>query len=344
MSVLISGANGFIANHIVKQLLEQDYKVIGTVRSQAKADHMLKLFNNKNLSIEIVPDLLHADAFDHVFEKHAKDIEIVLHTASPVVFDVKDNIKDIVTPAISGTKGIFSSIKKYGGKTVKRVVMTSSVAAIHTHITETDRKTPITEDDWCPLSDDDAKSNPAAAYFVSKTRAEKYARDFYKENKANGSISFELTTIHPAFVFGPQAFDADVKPTLNFSADIVNKTLHMTADDKPATSVVGGFIDVRDVAKAHILAFQRENTIGKRLALSNGVFSEISIINILNKNFKVLNGKIPKSGAQDKFTEDHLIYHYDFSKTDKILDFKYISLDKSIVDTATQILHAEKKI
>ena len=129
MSVFVSGATGYIAQHIIAQLLEQNYKVIGSVRTQAKADRLARLFNNPNLSFVIVPDLAKLDAFDEAFKEHGKEIKYVLHTASPCFFESDDVVNEILIPARNGTLSILESIKKHAADTVERVVVTSSYAA-----------------------------------------------------------------------------------------------------------------------------------------------------------------------------------------------------------------------
>ena len=80
-TVFVSGATGFIALHIVNDLLKAGYKVIGSGRSQEKNNSLLKKFNNNpRLSMEIVEDIAAPNAFDEVFKKHGKEIKIVLHT------------------------------------------------------------------------------------------------------------------------------------------------------------------------------------------------------------------------------------------------------------------------
>ncbi|CCH60145.1 hypothetical protein TBLA_0C03420 [Henningerozyma blattae CBS 6284] len=344
MSVLVTGATGYIAQHIITDLLEQNYKVIGTVRSESKGDNLVKLFNSNNFTYEVVPDISVEGAFDKVLEKNAKDIKYVLHTASPVVFEVEDLLRDIVDPAVYGTKGILNSIKKYGSKTVERVVITSSVAAIeHPDGISRDGKT-ITEKDWCPLTLEDAKLNSVNAYFVSKTLAERAAWEFYEENKKSGDIIFKLATVNPAYVFGPQTFDTSITGQLNFSCEIVNKVLQLKPTDKVNTNITGRFIDVRDVSKAHLLAFQKENTIEKRLVVSSELFGDQEMVNILNEKFPTLRGKIPPVGKSDELAANNLQGLIDMSETRKILGFEYISLDKSVYDTAAQILKAEGKI
>jgi len=52
--VLVTGANGFLAIHVVKTFLEHRYSVIGTVRSQEKAAHLHKLFSSYGDKFETV--------------------------------------------------------------------------------------------------------------------------------------------------------------------------------------------------------------------------------------------------------------------------------------------------
>lgn len=101
-------------------------------------------------------------------------------------------------PAIIGTTGILKSIKK-SAPSVKRVVITSSFAAI---INPSKGDWPgheYSEDDFNPMTLEDAQANLSAGYRASKTYAEKAAWDFVEKEKPN----FTLATINPPLVFGP---------------------------------------------------------------------------------------------------------------------------------------------
>ncbi|CCF57011.1 hypothetical protein KAFR_0C00150 [Kazachstania africana CBS 2517] len=342
MSVFVSGATGFIAQHIIGQLLEQNYKVIGTARSQAKIDKLLKQFGNKpGFTMEIVNDISELEAFDAVFKKHGKDVKYVLHTASPFHFESTNIEKDLLLPAVNGTKGILESIKKYAADSVERVVITSSYAAIMDFKVENDVNTVRTEADWNPDTWESCQANAHTGYCGSKKFAEKTAWEFLEANK--NEVKFKLATVNPVFVFGPQYFDEDVSTKLNTSCEYVNQLVHAKADD-PILPVCGGFIDVRDVAKAHILAMQKEELIGQRLLMTGGKFNFQDIVDILNEDFPALQGNIPvgkpHTGAQHK----QIGAKVDNSKTKSLLGFEFRTLKEVIDDTAAQILKHEGKL
>lgn len=345
MSVFVSGATGFIAKHIVGQLLEQNYKVVGTARSQAKIDHLKKQFgNNPNLTLEIVEDISKPHAFDEAIKKHAKDIKYVLHTASPFHFDTTNYVKDLLTPAIEGTKDILEAIKKYAADTVERVVITSSYAAVINFEREGDNTFKVDENYWNPDDWNTCQANAVRAYCGSKKFAEQAAWEFLKENK--GVVKFKLSTVNPVYVFGPQRFDEDVVAKLNTSCELVNSLIHLPANAPfDSTSIYGGYIDVRDVAKAHLMAFQKEEAIGQRLILHGGKFAYQDIADILNEDFICLKGKIPVGKPQTGVLgvgEQGCVV--DNSNTKKILGFEFIDLRKTIHDTAAQILRHEGKL
>lgn len=127
--VFVTGANGFVAQHVVHQLLEKNYTVVGSVRSTEKGDKLAKLLNNPKFSYEIIKDMVNSrDEFDKALQKHS-DVEIVLHTASPVFpGGIKDVEKEMIQPAVNGTRNVLLSIKD-NLPNVKRFVYTSSLAA-----------------------------------------------------------------------------------------------------------------------------------------------------------------------------------------------------------------------
>lgn len=334
--VVVSGATGFIAQHVVDLLLKANYKVIGTARSEEKGDKLKKQFNNNpNLIMEVVKDISDLNAFDSLFEKYNTQIKIVLHTASPFHFDTTDFAKDLLIPAKNGTLGILNSIKKYSSKSVERVVVTSSFAAILNVSAKPNKDKIYTENDWNPDTFETGQVNALVAYCASKKIAEESAWNFVKENE--NSINFKLSTVNPVFVFGPQLFSENVSGTLNTSCEIINSILKNGKDGAITNDVGGEYIDVRDVAKAHIDAFEREDTIGKRLLMSEGQWSPQSIVNVINKDFPSLNGKIPASGPDTKVENKEGSYYLDNSSTKKLLGWKFITLDKCIKDTVAQI-------
>lgn len=330
--VYVSGATGFIAQHIIKSLIAANYRVVGSVRLVAKGDGLRQAFGDK-FEYEIVEDIKKAGAFDESLKKHP-EVLVFLHTASPFHYQ-GDPDKDLMLPAVEGTKNALAAIKQYGPN-VKRVVITSSYAAIADALKESDASATITEDSWNEISWDDAKKDVINGYRGSKTFAEKAGWDFVKHEKPQFDISF----VNPSFVFGPQAFAEGAKREhLNTSSEVINKILSLGPND-PIPPNKGGWVDVRDVAKAHLVAFEKEETKNQRLLLNTGRFSCQSIIDILNDNVPQLKGQLPvgEPGSDKKVIAT--LAKVDNSKTLALLGYELIDLKTSILDTVSQIMDA----
>lgn len=326
-TVFISGATGYIATHIVKQLLDKGYTVIGSVRSEDKGQDLKKVFNTSNFSYEIVADIGKEGAFDEALRKHP-DITVFLHTASPVTMTVEDPERDLLIPAVRGTENALKAIAKYG-RQITKVVFTSSFAAVATPAKESDSGVVYSEESWNEITWDEATTNGSLGYRGSKKYAERAVWQFIKDNDVN----FTLNVVNPTFVFGPQVSDSAVKENMNFSVEIVNSFLKLTPDSEIPGSK-GRFIDVRDVARAHVLAFEDDSIQNQRLLLQNGTWDGKILLNILNSQFPQLKGKLPV-GEPSVISPQPQV---DNSKTKRILGFEFISLEQSVVDTVEQIL------
>ncbi|CDK29463.1 unnamed protein product [Kuraishia capsulata CBS 1993] len=339
--VLVTGANGFIALHIINELLKAGFSVVGTVRSPAKGkilDNFKSLYKNPQLVLEYVPDISKPDAFDEVVKNHP-EVDYVLHTASPFSFGVGDDNEDVfVKPAVNGTLGILNSVKNYGHN-VKHVVVTSSCAAILNFDKFTDHSFVHTEATWNPMPWDIAKTNPELAYCYSKTVAERSARDFVAKEKPG----FTISTVNPSYVYGPQLFD-ETTGDLNTSSDLINQAMKLPHDAPgPFTEPANMGIDVRDVAIAHLITLQNpEKFADARLALACGYFSQQLFLDVLNSRIPELKGKIPvgDSAAGKQYIAENVLT-YKFSKTEQLLGVKYISIEDSIYATAKQIVDYE---
>lgn len=171
-----------------------------TVRSQDKADRIKKAhpnYDSKKLDFAIVEDIAQEGAFDEAV-KSDPPFEAVIHTASPFHFNVTDVQKELLDPAVIGTTGILKSIKK-SAPTVKRVVITSSFASIINPFKGNWPEHTYSEEDWNPITQEQAVENPANGYRASKTFAEKAAWAFLEKEKPN----FTISTMCPPLVLGP---------------------------------------------------------------------------------------------------------------------------------------------
>ncbi|KAI5968025.1 GRP2 [Candida margitis] len=334
--VFISGATGFIAQHIVKFLIEAGYKTIGSVRSEEKGEHLKSLLKSAGLKSElfnyvVVKDIGAKGAFDEALKAHP-DVTVFLHTASPFTFEVHNVENDLLKPAIEGTINALNAIKEYG-KNVQRVVVTSSYAAVAGFA---DLATPgkeANEDSWNPITYEQALQNPFVGYIGSKKIAEKTVWKFVEENKPK----WEISIINPVYVFGPQAFEVKDKSKLNTSNEVINSILTAGKNKEEPQQYVAYFIDVRDVAKAHIVAFEKKEAAGQRLLLSEAPFTTAEILDVIEKDFPKLKPELPtldKSKAP-KFEDSESIINNE--KTRKILGFKFIDLKKSVDDTIAQL-------
>ncbi|EJS43729.1 YGL039W [Saccharomyces arboricola H-6] len=341
-TVFVSGATGFIALHVLDDLLKAGYKVIGSGRSQKKIDALLKKFNNNpNLSMEIVEDIAAPGAFDEAFQKRGKEINVVLHIASPVHFQTTDFEKDLLTPAVNGTKSILEAIKKYAADTVEKVVVTSSVAALVAPVDMSITNLVVNEESWNRDTWESCQATAVFAYAGSKKFAEKTAWDFLKENQS--SVKFTLTTINPGFVFGPQLFADSLKDGINASSGIITKLVHSKVGGR-FYNYSGPFIDVRDVSKAHLIAFENPECAGKRLLLCEDLFCCQQAVDVLNEEFPQLKGKITvgEPGSGSSFLKTNSCT-FDNSITKNLLGFKFLDFRNCIVDTASQMLEVQNE-
>ncbi|KAK6462144.1 protein induced by osmotic stress [Scheffersomyces coipomensis] len=326
-TVFVSGATGYIAQTTVVQLLEKGYKVVGSVRSTEKGEQLAKNLNNKNFSYEIVKVLEVEGAFDQALKNHP-ETTVFLHTASPFTFDVKDPEKELLIPAIDGTKNVLASIKKVAPQ-IKKVILTSSIFGAAHFPQISDPNFDGGENTWNPITYEESKQNAFNAYSGSKYFAEKAAWDFVEKEKPN----FTLAAILPVYVFGPQAFESGLE-SLNTSAQIPAQVLSLTPESALPDSA-GAYIDVRDVAKAHILAFEKEEAAGKRFLLAAKRFDFQLILDVVRENFPDLADKLPVGtpGSTDFSAWKNL----NANNTYNILNFEFVPYDKTIVDSIKQL-------
>lgn len=238
--VLVTGATGYVASWLVKKLLDEGFTVHAAVRNPKKKEklaHLDKIAENSSGKINYFKsDLLDKGSYAEAM----RGCELVFHTASPFTTDVKNPQKDLIEPAVLGTENVLESASKT--PSVKRVVLTSSCAAIYTDAIDTQKapKGYLTEDVWNTTSSLDYQP-----YSYSKTLAEKKAWEL-----AGKQSQWDLVTINPSLVMGPPLNPhATTSESFNIIKQLGDGTMKMGA---PKMGI--GLVDVRDVAEAHFLA------------------------------------------------------------------------------------------
>ena len=331
--VCVTGASGFIAAHIVRELLSEGYSVRGTVRKSSKNYPFLLGLPGAAERLELVEaDLLDEGAYD----KAVAGCEAVMHTASPYVINVKNPQTDLVDPAVNGTETVLESCMKSGS--VKRVIFTSSIAAI---TDEPDSMKVFTEKDWNTMSSLDR--NP---YHYSKTLAERAAWDFIMRKRP----IFDLVAINPFMVIGPS-----LGPSLNTTNQIIRDI--MTGLYPGVMEINWGFVDVRDVAKAHLLAMQTESASGRYLCSGDAMHMREVVALLKSSGFDTyslpkidLSGKVGTllmkllSFTQPKDTGTYIrtnigqTMRYDNSKIKRELGISFRPAKKSIIDAVKDMV------
>jgi len=276
--VLVTGASGFIATHLIKQLLEQGrYRVRGTVRSKKKEEKVKPL-------LELVPDakypirLVEADlSKPETWQKAVKRCTFVFHVASPFPAGAT-NEAVIVRTAVEGTTNVLQACTDAG--TIKRVVVTSSIAAVSAGSAGNPSNPPdyvYTEKDW-------SEESVCGPYIKSKLKAEQAAWEFVKN--LDESKQFELAVVNPGYVQGPLLSASSGEGSKEFAQRLLNNKMPALPD------VAIAMVDVRDVAAAHIAAMEKSEAAGNRYILSNRTISFKEYAQIVGDEFRPQGYKI----------------------------------------------------
>jgi dihydroflavonol-4-reductase len=328
-TVLVTGGTGFIGLHCLQQLLDKGYKVRTTIRSESRKQEVLEAMKKHSSNCEnlefYIADLLKDDGWKEAVEGS----KYVLHVASPFFLGEPENEDVFIKPAVEGTLRV---LKACADADVQKVVLTSSFAAVgYGHPRE---KEVYTEEDWSSVDGE------ISAYAKSKTLAEKAAWEFVENLEE--SKKFDLTVINPVAVTGPM-LTSDIGSSNDFLLKLISGSM-------PACPKIHmGYIDVRDVAKAHIFSMTEEKTNGERIIVSENemFFAEVGktlneagfkksptkelpnflvkIMSFFVGELKTLLSALDRRGDIDK------------TKAERFFNWEYISTEQSVTETAQQL-------
>jgi dihydroflavonol-4-reductase len=339
--VLVTGATGYVAGRLVEKLLAEGHTVHAAVRdpeNKKKLQYLDGLAESLPGSIRYFKtDLMEPGSYAEAMQ----GCELVFHTASPFTVDVSDPVGELIEPAKLGTRNVLESAN--GTPSVKRVVVTSSCAAIYGDNADL-AKTPngvFTEETWNTSS-----SVEHQAYSYSKTVAEREAWDIVEKQDR-----WDLVTVNPTLVMGPGINPHGTSESFTMMKQYGDGTL------KAGTPRWGfGIVDVRDLAEAHYRAGFTPEAKGRHII--NGHNSDLAdLVEPLRKHFGdaypfptrtmpkwliwLVGPMVNKAMTRKSVSLNiNLPWKGDNSKSKRELGMSYRPLEETIVDFFQQMVDA----
>lgn len=264
--VLITGASGYIGKHITLALLNQGYTVRASVRNLNKSNEVRSavlphLLDSSDLDKRLTFVELDLEK-DSGWDTALDGIDVLMHTASPFPLASPKDENDLIRPAVDGT---LRALKAAHNSGVKRVILTSSMAAIY------GRELPAGASEYDETMWTDVTHTVGrGAYTKSKTLAEKAAWDYVKSD----APEIALTTINPVLVLG-----APLDKNFGSSISLVERILK--GSDPMLPDLKFAIVDVRDVATMHVNAIKNDATKGERILSSSETKSFVEIAKYL---------------------------------------------------------------
>ncbi|KAG6877375.1 hypothetical protein C0993_007962 [Termitomyces sp. T159_Od127] len=253
---LVTGVTGFIAGQVATAFLKAGYRVRGTTRGE-KAKQLNETIKVEGLEFARVDDLATDDLSEVL-----KGVYAIIHVASPL--PGRTDVDDTLNSAVDGTNHVLEAASKAG---IEKLVITSSFGALFdASLAPGFQGLTFTYKDWGVVSREAARAKADDhyyVYFASKILAEKAIWEYAEKHP-----ELDIATVLPGFVFGPYA---DHFPLPKESQLGTNGMIYGLVSGAPLDPVPPFIADVRDVAKAHLLALGvSRKPLGEKRYIANG--------------------------------------------------------------------------
>ena len=299
LKVCVTGASGFVGLHVTQTLLRRGYLVHGTVRDTANRQRCAPL---AELSWQFPGQLKLYEARlqePGCLDEAVRGCHGCFHVASPHPNPLPTGLaelqRSIIEPAVAGTRSAVRACARAGPQ-LRRLVHTSSFAAV-TEVGNPSKPEGYfyDESDWNTFSHVGGGSLEAKR--ASKVQAEAALWDAMlalesgdgedANNEEDGSAAaptrsvaaFDAVALNPSLIMGPALRAVESRRDLSLSSLIL---LHLVTGSYPLVPRSGNaWVDVADVAEAHVRAFETEAAGGRRYLITPGCVSYREVCDVL---------------------------------------------------------------
>ncbi|MGW2047419.1 NAD-dependent epimerase/dehydratase family protein [Streptomyces sp. NPDC001858] len=333
-TVLVTGGSGFVAAHLVRQLLERGYRVHTTVRSTANPAKLRPLHALRDAHPGRL-DLFEADLLtEGSFDEAMKGCTVVFHVASPFLMPekIKDGRRDVVEPALRGTRNVVAAVDRT--ETVERLVLTSTVGAIFGDYSDVRAMDDRTLSEKYVNTTSTVENNP---YHYAKTVAEQAAREAEAAQRR-----WRMVSLNPGLILGPSLTPASDSGSLFLLDELFKGYFFYGAPDFSFTTA-----DVRDVAAAHIAAAEHPEAHGRYIVAAPEMTSFHQMARALLKHHP-RNRRLPRTalphwpvrilgpafGLSQAYIRNHLgiRFRVDNRRSTEELGLVYRPIEETLVD------------
>ncbi len=287
--ILVTGGTGYIGSHTVVELQKAGYPVV-IIDNLSNSN--VKVLDGIERISGIRPDFVEADCTDiaavrKLFNDYPGIKGIINFAASKAV---GESMQKPLLYYRNNLNTLMNLLEVMGEKEVEGIVFSSSC-------------TVYGEPDVNPVTEESPIKKATSPYGNTKQISEEIITDVINSGAPFKSIllrDFNPVGAHPSAEIGelPNGVPQNLVPYLTQAAMGIRKELSVFGDDynTPDGSCIRDYIDVVDLAKAHVIAIERmlDNKSEEQIEVFNlGTGNGVSVLGLINAFEKATGVKVP---------------------------------------------------